>query len=62
MLADGSECVFDVFLAEVNWFGVLRRVTVDEADISPMIGMKLLQGCEMRIEVIRGGLLTIGIL
>jgi len=59
VLADGSECVFDVFLSEVVWFGVRRRVTVDEADISPMIGMKLLQGCVVRMEVCREGELTI---
>jgi clan AA aspartic protease len=54
-LADGSECLFDVFEAEVLWDGDLRRVLIDEADTDPLLGMTLLAGYEVRIEVRSGG-------
>lgn len=55
ILADGSECIFDVYVAEVIWHGDRRRVTVDEADISPVIGMSLMKGSEVTIEVCQDG-------
>jgi len=54
-LADGSECLFDVFEAEVVWDGKVRRVLVDEADTDPLIGITLLSGCELRVEVCSQG-------
>jgi clan AA aspartic protease len=50
-LADGSECLFDVFEAAVVWDGQLRRVLVDEADTDPLVGMSLLSGYELKVEV-----------
>ncbi|MFT3878082.1 MAG: hypothetical protein QM703_00300 [Gemmatales bacterium] len=58
-LADGSQCIFDVYWAEIVWFGERRLIKVDEADISPIIGMKLMQDCELKMEVCQGGLVTI---
>jgi clan AA aspartic protease len=55
MLADGSECLFDVFEAELEWDGQLRRVLVDEADTDPLVGMALLSGYELRVEVCSQG-------
>jgi predicted aspartyl protease len=54
-LADGSECLFDVFEAEVLWDGLVRRVPIDEADTDPLLGMTLLDGYELKIEVRTGG-------
>ena len=48
-LADGSECVFDVYEAKVEWDGKLRTVLVDEADADPLVGMRLLRGCELKM-------------
>ena len=50
-LADGSECLFDVYEAEVMWDGQVRRLLVDEADTDPLVGMALLSGYELKIEV-----------
>ena len=50
-LANGSECLFDVYVAEVLWDGQMRRVLVDEADADPLVGMALLSGFELTIEV-----------
>jgi clan AA aspartic protease len=51
ILADGSECLFDVYEAEVVWDGNVRRLLVHEADTDPLIGMTLLRGYELRIQV-----------
>ena len=32
ILADGSECLFDVYVAKIVWDRHVRRVLVDEAD------------------------------
>jgi predicted aspartyl protease len=51
VLADGSECLFDVYVAKVVWDGKLRRVLIDEADSDPLVGMALLRGYELRMHV-----------
>jgi clan AA aspartic protease len=50
-LADGSRCSLDVFVARVVWDGKERRVSVDEADADPLVGMRLLRGYELKMEV-----------
>jgi clan AA aspartic protease len=59
ILADGSECLFDVYEARVEWNGVLRRILVDEADTDPLIGMDLMAGHELRMQVRPRGKVTI---
>jgi clan AA aspartic protease len=54
ILADGSECLFDVFEAENT-----RRVLVDEADTDPLIGMAILRGHELKMQVRNRGKITI---
>jgi len=58
-LADGSDCLFDVYEAMVVWDGKPRRVLVDEADADPLIGMALLNGYELKVQVRTGGMVTI---
>jgi clan AA aspartic protease len=58
ILADGSRIAFDLYEATVIWDGQPRRVFAHEAP-SPLIGMKLLHGSELRIQVIDGGDVTI---
>jgi clan AA aspartic protease len=55
LLADGNESVYDIYEATVMWDGGLRRVAVDTADIIPLIGMSLLHGYELTVQVIEGG-------
>jgi clan AA aspartic protease len=62
ILADGSECLFDVFEAEVEWDNKLLRILVDEADTDPLIGMGMLGGYILNIEVRSGGNVTIQLL
>jgi clan AA aspartic protease len=58
-LADGSECVFAVYEAKVIWDGKLRRLLVDEADTDPLVGMKLMRGHELKMQISAGGKVTI---
>jgi clan AA aspartic protease len=50
-LADGSTSIFDVYEAKVEWDGKVRQILVDEADTDPLVGMRLLKGHELRIQV-----------
>ena len=50
---------FDIFEASVLWDGKLRQVAVDEADTEPLVGMRLLQGHELAIQIIPGGTVSI---
>jgi clan AA aspartic protease, AF_0612 family len=54
-LADGGEIIFDVYEGMVIWGGNPRRITVDEADVEPLVGMGLLYGYELTIQVVEGG-------
>jgi len=62
ILGDGSRTVFDFYEATVVWDGVTRRVSVDEADTDPLVGMGLLDGYELTIEVVTGGAVAIELL
>ena len=55
LLADGSESVFDIYEATVDWDGKIQRIPVDEAETAPLIGMSLLEGYELNIQVQPGG-------
>jgi clan AA aspartic protease len=54
-LADGSEAASRLFAAEVEWFGRWRRVLIAEMDGGPLMGMALLSGSYLGIEVTSGG-------
>lgn len=59
ILADGSECLFDVYVGQVVWDGKERRVLADEADTGPLVGMALLSGYELKMQVRSRGKVTI---
>src|SRR5438067_731421 len=58
-LADGSETIFDVYEAKVVWDGKVRTILVDEAAADPLVGMRLLRGHELTMQVRTRGKLTI---
>jgi len=62
ILADGSETVFNIYEGIVNWDGQPRRIKVDDADADPLLGMELLYGYELKIEVVEGGSVIINLL
>lgn len=59
ILADGSVDVFDVYVATVMWDGQSRTVEVEAANTEPLVGMSLLDRHSLRIDVLRGGVVTI---
>ncbi len=58
-LADGSESVFDIYEATVDWDREARRIPVDEAETMPLVGMSLLEGYELTVQVQVGGKVTV---
>ena len=58
-MADGSHCTFDVYAAKVRWDGKVRKVYVDESDADPLVGMELMKGHELRMQIRARGKVTI---
>ncbi len=58
-LADGSTCVFRVYVGKVVWDSKVRQILVDEADTDPLVGMRLLRGHELKMQVRYRGKVTI---
>ena len=59
LLADGSESVFDIYEGTVLWDGQARRIPVHEAETIPLVGMSLLQGYELTVQIQPDGNVTI---
>ena len=59
MLGDGSIHLFNVCEGVVIWDGAVRTIEINDSDVTPLIGMGLLEGYELRIEAIAGGIVTI---
>lgn len=59
ILGDGHRHQFDVYSAMVEWDGRERHVEVDVAETSPLVGMGLLAGHDLRIEAVAGGKISI---
>jgi clan AA aspartic protease len=59
-LADGTVTKFDVYEAAVTWHrGRLESILVSEAEGDPLLGMSLLEGSEVNLQVREGGKVTI---
>jgi len=59
ILADGTEQECDVYTATVIWDGKPCRVPVDAAETDPLVGMSLLNGFDLHMQVRDGGSVTI---
>jgi clan AA aspartic protease len=59
VLADGSVRQFDIFAADVAWGGTWRAVLVSAFGNESLLGMRLLAGHKLVIEVVPGGLVEI---
>ena len=55
ILADGSGISFDIHKAVVEWDGYPRRIAVSAADTDPLVGMSLLHGYELTVQIVDGG-------
>jgi clan AA aspartic protease len=59
ILGDGSECIFNVYEAVVVWDGVLLTIPIDEADSEPLVGMSLMEGYQLTVQVFKDGLVEL---
>ena len=55
VLADGTEASFDMYDATLLWDGQPRSVYVYAAETTPLVGMSLLEGHDLHVEVQEGG-------
>jgi clan AA aspartic protease len=58
-LADGSVTILNIHAGTVIWDRRRRHIVVDEADTSPLIGMALLDGYELTVQVRKRGKVAI---
>lgn len=59
VLADGSSRRFDSYAAEAEWGGSWRGVVVSAIGDEALVGMGLLAGHELRVEVVAGGAVAV---
>jgi clan AA aspartic protease len=55
ILANGNVEQFDIYAATVIWDGMPRSILVPAIDSTPLLGMALLVGYDLRVRVIVGG-------
>ena len=59
LLANGSEELFDIYGVTVLWDGQQRYIEADAVDTTPLVGMSLLDGYDLHIQVANGGQVVI---
>lgn len=59
LLANGSEELFDIYGVTVLWDGQQRYVEADAVETTPLVGMSLLEGYDLHIQVAEGGQVVI---
>lgn len=58
-LADGNTISFDIHMVTVDWDGQARHIEADAAETTPLVGMRLLAGHDLHVEVENGGRVVI---
>lgn len=58
-LADGGNATLEVFEARILWHGWPHRVPVYGTGGGPLVGMSLLHGSRLTVEVVSDGMVTI---
>jgi clan AA aspartic protease len=58
-LGDGSETLFDLYIATVIWDGEYREIYIAESATEPLLGMAMLYGYRLQIDNIEGGTVRI---
>jgi predicted aspartyl protease len=59
MLANGTDDLCDIYAATVIWDGRARHILVEAADTDPLVGMALLYGHDVHMQVVEGGSVSI---
>jgi clan AA aspartic protease len=55
VLGDGTECVFNIYEAVLVWDGNMLTIPIDEADSEPLVGMSLMEGYQLTVQVFEDG-------
>ncbi len=58
-LGDGSEALFDMYTANIIWDGDYQEIDIAESETEPLIGMGLLYGYRLQVDIIEKGKVTI---
>ena len=58
-LGDGSEALFDMYTANIIWDGNYQEIDIAESETEPLIGMGLLYGYRLQVDIIEKGKVTI---
>jgi clan AA aspartic protease len=58
-LGDGSETLFDLYIATVIWDGEYREIYIAESETEPLLGMAMLYGYRLQVDNIEGGIVRI---
>lgn len=59
LIADGSIHIFDEYIGTVLWNGEVRTVEVAAAETDPLVGMGLLRGHSLRVDIVENGAVMI---
>ncbi len=59
LVGDGSHQAFDLYAATIVWDDVPRPVQVASTETEPLLGIDMLYGHELRIQVVEDGAVTI---
>ncbi len=59
LLADGTICRYDLYEVTIVWEGIKREIIAQAVGEVPLLGMRLLAGHELRMQVIPDGLVEI---
>lgn len=58
-LADDRLVLMDVFRGSISWHGTSKNILVSQAEGGALVGMRLLAGSRMTVDVVNGGQVTI---
>ena len=58
-LADGSIANLDIHTLDVLWYGIWRTVLATVVDTDPLLGMALLRGFRLTMDIVDGGIVEI---
>ena len=58
-MADGVTQLVSIYAAQTLWHGQMHEVEVVNLGPDPLIGMGLLRGCNINVDAVPGGLVTI---
>ena len=62
ILGDGNVHSLNVHTGMLDWDGQLRRIEIDTANTTPLVGMAMMYGYKLTVEDVDGGNVTIELL